>query len=96
MQTISSQEPFPQVFLQIGVGPGHGSNSQFGPVLPTEEPSGQSLASRVQGIGFGSGVGAGEGSSQKHPVSVSMTTEQNTIVIFFVVFIGEMVKKWSR
>lgn len=38
--------------VEIGVGVfvicGHGANSQLGPVRPTEEPSGQILASKVQ------------------------------------------------
>lgn len=38
--------------LLVGIGEdlevGQGENSQFGPVLPTDDPSGQSLASEVQ------------------------------------------------
>lgn len=73
----------------MGVGPGHGSNSQFGPVLPTEEPSGQSLASRVQATGFGSGIGVG-GVFCQHPVIVNIMTKQNTPVIFLKWVIGMM------
>ena len=40
---------------QFAVGPGvevgHGANSQFGPTLPTLDPSGQSFASWVQAFG---------------------------------------------
>ncbi len=33
---------------QVFYSPGHGANSQFGPCLPTADPSGQILASIVQ------------------------------------------------
>ena len=33
-------------------GVGHGANSQFGPILPTLDPSGHSFASAVQAFGL--------------------------------------------
>jgi len=46
-----------------GFACGHGANSQFGPTLPTAEPSGQIIASCVQatGVCVSSGVNSGVG-----------------------------------
>lgn len=40
------------VGLCKGIRVGHGANSQFGPVLPTVVPSGQTFASWVQAFSF--------------------------------------------
>lgn len=45
------------MIIYWGVEPGHGANSQFGPVLPTALPSGQIFASSVQAFGVGVGLG---------------------------------------
>lgn len=48
--------------------PGHGANSQFGPVRPTAEPSGHIFASRVQALAGGAPPG---GVSPTSPGGVS-------------------------
>ena len=41
------------VSTSLSSASGHGSNSQLGPVRPTYEPSGHSLASSVHAVGIG-------------------------------------------
>ena len=49
--------PLCPVEVEVGVveeeTAGHSANSHRGPVRPTDEPSGQSIASSVQAIGLG-------------------------------------------
>jgi len=54
---------------------GHGANSQFGPTLPTAEPSGHIIASCVQatGVGVSSGVGVASGVAVAAGVGVGVT-----------------------
>ena len=47
--------------VEVEAGGGQAANSQFGPVRPTAEPSGQSFASIVQAVGAGClGIGMHE------------------------------------
>ena len=64
------------------VAAGHSANSQLGPVLPTEEPSGQTFASSVQAFGeSGPGVGAGLDLLPQAAASSGRTTKHHRGII---------------
>ena len=58
---------------------GHAANSQFGPVRPTEEPSGQIIASIVQATILGGGVCL-------QPMAKKDKAIKNEIFLIIVVF----------
>lgn len=49
------------IWVLSNYAPGHGANSQLGPIRPTYDPSGQILASRVHAVGPGQGANSHAG-----------------------------------